>query len=158
MKNVWCVMVVLVACGTVDSTVPVDESASVGSSLNTWPCPGTWGAVPNYDGLAGTYARTTSWPAPTGDLVRVTFSRSGVASYWRQGSYVMQTGGYAATPDNPAIGAVLTFGQLGYPTDGSAPTQMYFVAGLNRNALGQVSSLCLGGTANSTWFVITRVW
>ncbi len=165
MKNAWWVLVVFgAACGGPLEPATADETTSSGERLkNTGPCPGTWGAVPNYDGLGGTFTRASGWPAAKGDILNVTFSSaspsgSGSASRWVQGGAVMQTGGFSATPDNPAIGAVISFGGVGYPTDGSPAKQLYFVAGLNRNALGQVKSVCLGGTNFGTWFILNRVW
>ncbi len=174
MKNHWLFAVLaLSACGAGVEGVGAEavndaESSTVSKDLNngTGPCPGTWGAAPNYDGLSGTFQRASGWPAATGDLLSVTFvasssnqgSVAGTYSSWVQGGYSYKTGGFSAMPDNPAIGATLTFGGVGYPGDGSTPKQIYFVAGLNRNRLGKVSSLCVGGTEYGTWFILNRIW
>lgn len=157
----------LAACGgPLDEAPVIDDATWAASELSTGPCPGKWGPAPNYSGLSGTFSRTSGFPAATGDLLRVTFKATstspgaevGTASRSTQGSFVVKTGGYSAMPDNPAIGATLSFGGAGYPQDGSLGTQLYFVAGMNRNALGKVSSLCLGGTNFGTWFILTRIW
>ncbi len=164
MRNAWWLIVVLAACGGPLDAPAADESTSTDGALKTsGPCPGTWGAVPDYNGLAGTYSRASGWPAAKGDVINVTFSAvnssgSGTASRWVQGSATLQNGGFSCFPDNPAIGATISFGDSGYPANGSAPKALYFVAGLNKNALGKVKSICLGGTDFGTWFILNRVW
>lgn len=158
MKKLMAVLM-LVGCG-VDAqrqTEPGEEEvAVVQSSLGASTCPGSWLAVPSYDGLSGTYTRTTALPAPAGEMTQVSFAATagttmpatGSYSRWVQGSYVLQFGGYSALPDNPAIGAALAFGHTGFPQDGSSPSEVYFVLGLKRNLTGKISALCVlkGGT------------
>ena len=155
-------------CGGGDAGSDEGGATSASQAAFATACPGAWTSAPSYAGLVGTYVHAAwSPPAPQGELTSIAFlteypldpSRESGAYYETTFAAAPRVGTYVAVPDNPAIGANLLLGDAAYPADGAQPGAIYFVLGLQHDALGRISAMCLGPTARgSAPFEIVRAF
>lgn len=145
----------LCGCGGTELSeegLAADEALTAASGSG---CAGTWEDAQHYGGLIGTYTQ----PLPsTGDITRLqVFSAVDTDPVRTGGQHartvlgIPRTGRYEALESNPAIGATLSFWELGRSEPDS-----YFVTGLRRTA-GRVTALCLlGSRTGSRPFTLRR--
>lgn len=143
------------ACGgplAGETETPADEATQAASTSG---CAGAWEDAQSYAGLVGVYTQ----PLPyVGDMTRLQVLSAVDTDPVRTGGQHTRTvrglarsGRYEALEQNPAIGAVLSFWELG-----RSEPDMYFVTGVRRS-LGRVTALCLiGSTPGARPFALRR--
>lgn len=155
-------VLLLMGCGmgaaVVDSTdVPAAEAEAdlvAGGTTGIAQCPGTgWLDPASWDGLAGTYTRTTV--APNGDFSMVTIS--GTSTSFRYNRLVakgFQVGPLKALASNPAIGPAWAFDD-----DTGKNRDVYFTPFLKRSSTtGRVMAVCAGNSTGSAFFMLKRLY